>query len=212
MAGFSLRRIDGKDVIVDNDHDLRKKFFSSDSNSSSNSNTSNSSSSSSNSDAANQEEAKKKRLHQKKVEKSYDNKTNKDLKKSDRTNLKDKVKLRNSHLANKTHPVTGVKFDKDGFPIFESNYDMKLDEVDYKKSRNTHSSIAGKKLYQDVQKDFELKSKFTEEDLEIFKDGNVPKRFRWHHHQEPGKLQLVDKKIHTKTSHTGGYSIWGGDS
>lgn len=40
-------------------------------------------------------------------------------------------------LAGKTHPVSGVKFDSNGFPIFESKYNTKLDPQDYLKSRGT---------------------------------------------------------------------------
>lgn len=32
----------------------------------------------------------------------------------------------------------------------------------------------------------------------------------WHHHQEPGKMQLVPSDIHGPTKHTGGRAIWGG--
>lgn len=31
----------------------------------------------------------------------------------------------------------------------------------------------------------------------------------WHHHQDRGKMQLVDKAIHQQTGHTGGKAIWG---
>lgn len=30
-----------------------------------------------------------------------------------------------------------------------------------------------------------------------------------HHHQTVGRMQLVKTDIHSKTGHTGGYSIWG---
>ncbi|MER0467173.1 HNH endonuclease [Bacillus cabrialesii subsp. cabrialesii] len=34
----------------------------------------------------------------------------------------------------------------------------------------------------------------------------------WHHHQDPGRMQLVDQKVHRKTGHTGGRHLWGGGS
>ena len=34
--------------------------------------------------------------------------------------------------------------------------------------------------------------------------------FQWHHHQDPGKLQLVVKDIHEANPHEGGNSDWGG--
>ena len=113
------------------------------------------------------------------------------------------------NMAGKTHPVTGVKFDNDGFPIFESKYNIKLDPADYSKSRGTHFDRASKALYEQIKRDSELASKFTAKEIEIFKEVGVPKRFTWHHNQEPGLMQLVDRNIHRKTGHDGGFSIWG---
>ncbi|QUH20557.1 HNH endonuclease [Alkaliphilus sp. B6464] len=48
---------------------------------------------------------------------------------------------------------------------------------------------------------------FTSEDLDLFKEGLVPERFTWYHHQDPGRMQLVDYITHRKTGHTGGYPI-----
>jgi hypothetical protein len=45
--------------------------------------------------------------------------------------------------------------------------------------------------------------------LKQLEEGKTPKAFTWNHHQEPGVMQLVDRKIHSKTGHLGGYSIWG---
>ena len=113
------------------------------------------------------------------------------------------------NMAGKTHPVTGVKFDNDGFPIFESKYNIKLDPADYSKSRGTHFDRASKALYEQIKRDSELASKFTAKEIEIFKEVGVPKRFTWHHNQEPGLMQLVDRNIHRKRGHDGGFSIWG---
>lgn len=112
-------------------------------------------------------------------------------------------------LAGKTHPVSGVKFDSNGFPIFEQKYNTKLDPQDYLKSRGTHFDRASKALYNDIMNDSNLRSKFTEAEIAIFKEGGVPKAYTWHHHQDEGVMQLVDRKIHRQTGHTGGFSIWG---
>ena len=112
-------------------------------------------------------------------------------------------------LAGKTHPVSGVKFDSNGFPIFESKYDTKLEPQDYLKSRGTHFARASEALYNDIMNDSNLRSKFTEAEIAIFKEGGVPKAYTWHHHQDEGVMQLVDRKIHRQTGHTGGFSIWG---
>ncbi|WP_445662062.1 HNH endonuclease [Bacillus sp. FSL R9-9481] len=41
------------------------------------------------------------------------------------------------------------------------------------------------------------------------RSGKNPKGYTWHHHQEPGTMQLVDTNIHQKTGHTGGRALWG---
>ena len=112
-------------------------------------------------------------------------------------------------LANKSHSKTGIKFDQEGFPIFDSFGDMYLEPEDYLKSRGTHFDRASKDLYQQIMANDELARKFTQEEIELFKNGSVPKRFTWHHHQNPGLMQLVDRRIHRQTGHIGGYSIWG---
>ena len=112
-------------------------------------------------------------------------------------------------LAGKKHPVSGVEFDSNGFPVFESKYDMQLNPEDYQKSRSTHFSRASTALYNDIMKDDNLRSQFTDAEIAILKKGKVPKAYTWHHHQDVGKMQLVDSYIHMKTGHTGGFSIWG---
>ncbi|MFB8734335.1 HNH endonuclease [Bacillus sp. SL00103] len=37
----------------------------------------------------------------------------------------------------------------------------------------------------------------------------TPRGYVWHHHENTGKLQLVNKQIHKKTGHTGGKSYMG---
>ncbi|KAB2877504.1 HNH endonuclease [bacterium] len=105
---------------------------------------------------------------------------------------KEGVRLRNQHLAGKNHPVTGVPFDESGFPVFD----------DY--------------LYKGGPNDVMIEP--TGNDYFDFKAANeaagysrTPKGYTWHHHQNTGRMQLVDSKIHRLTGHTGGASIWYGD-
>ena len=37
----------------------------------------------------------------------------------------------------------------------------------------------------------------------------TPAGYTWHHHQDYGAMQLVDRATHAATGHTGGFSIWG---
>ncbi|MFB7371361.1 LamG-like jellyroll fold domain-containing protein [Streptomyces sp. NPDC056222] len=95
----------------------------------------------------------------------------------------------NAHLAGGTHPVTGVPFDAQGFPDFSGHRDPNTPDVNI--------TLTG-----DRKKDFAAADKAA---------GINPKyrkgKWTWNHHQNCGKMQLVDMKIHSKTGHTGGFSI-----
>jgi titin len=36
----------------------------------------------------------------------------------------------------------------------------------------------------------------------------TPTGFTWHHHEEVGRMILVDEKVHYDFAHTGGFAIW----
>lgn len=38
--------------------------------------------------------------------------------------------------------------------------------------------------------------------------GGRPKGYTWHHHQDPGRMQLVEFGVHNITNHNGGRSVW----
>ncbi|MFE4512568.1 HNH endonuclease, partial [Bacillus subtilis] len=67
--------------------------------------------------------------------------------------------------------------------------------------------------YKQIEEDPSLIKKLdlNEDDLLDLQDGITPEKYTWHHHQTPGKMELVDRVIHAKTGHTGGYKIWGKD-
>ncbi|MEK4545099.1 T7SS effector LXG polymorphic toxin [Bacillus sp. FSL L8-0173] len=123
------------------------------------------------------------------------------------------INLRMGHLKNDVHPVTKVPYDKDGFPIFESKHTLTLDKADFKKSRDQHFDKLNKQLYKQTEEDPSLIKKLdlNEDDLLDLQDGITPEKYTWHHHQTPGKMELVDRVIYAKTGHTGGYKIWGKD-
>ncbi|WP_044784541.1 WXG100 family type VII secretion target [Bacillus thuringiensis] len=119
------------------------------------------------------------------------------------------IRLRKGELAGDKHPVTGIPYDAEGFPIFDAVTEVTLKEADFKKTRPTHDRICNKLLYEQILKDPKIAVKFTEEEIELFKHGEKPKTYTWHHHQDTGRMQLVDAYLHEKTGHTGGYNIWG---
>ena len=130
----------------------------------------------------------------------------------------------NQHYEGQEHPETGVPYERtkvtlpDGtvvegvFPKFEPAAEVTLDENaegNYEGHRNKHEKQANAKLKEMVENDPELRQKFTPEQLEQINNGDTPDGYTWHHHQEPGRMQLVDSETHAQTGHTGGYALWG---
>ncbi|SEB21635.1 HNH endonuclease, partial [Bacillus nitratireducens] len=103
-----------------------------------------------------------------------------------------------------------VTYDKNGHPIFNDQFDTTLPESKYLSSDSEQFTFCNKDLFDKAMKDPELKSKFTVEELELFKEGKKPSNYTWHHHQDIGKMQLVDYFEHEAAKHTGGRAYWGG--
>lgn len=61
-----------------------------------------------------------------------------------------------------------------------------------------------------IKSDPQLKDEFLKANHNWIKKGRIPVGFVWNHHQEPGRMQLVEHKVHAGTPHTGGRRIWGG--
>jgi hypothetical protein len=112
-------------------------------------------------------------------------------------------------MAKQVHEKTGVEFDRNGFPKFHAYYTVRLKKEDYKASRETHFYKASKILYNKAMKSRRLRKRFTNSELNAFKNGSIPERYTWHHHQKSGKMQLVFRETHSAVNHIGGYSIWG---
>jgi hypothetical protein len=132
------------------------------------------------------------------------------------------LSYRNADLAGMTHPETNVHFHSeiihlpDGqlnegvFPEFNSVYDANLPDDLLKATDYKQSTEANKQLADVVDSSEKLNEQFTDRQLEQIHVGDTPEGFTWHHHQESGRMQLVDSDIHRRTGHTGGKEIWGG--
>ncbi|QVL92473.1 T7SS effector LXG polymorphic toxin [Bacillus velezensis] len=122
------------------------------------------------------------------------------------------VNLKMGHLKNQKHPKTGVPYNKDGFPIFKAKFDTKIDSKLYKESDYLQFKDATLKLKEEIEKDPLLRNQFNDLQIEMIKAGETPDGYTWHHHQDSGRMQLVDQKVHRQTGHTGGRHLWGGGS
>jgi len=98
-------------------------------------------------------------------------------------------KIRNSHLANDVHPKSNVPFDADGFPDFSEHlYEKGPNDVRIEPTGDRALDEAAANEAAGYEK--------------------KPGEYTWHHHQERGRMQLVEKGIHRATGHTGGFSLW----
>lgn len=134
-------------------------------------------------------------------------------------------KCDNEHLAGKVHSPSGVEYERKTIDIngitvevvgskFESAFEMNLKEDLLKESNPRQFKECNTQLKEAINKDPDLRSKFTKEQLEDIMDGITPEGYTWHHDLEVGKMQLVETKLHDRTqggaAHTGGKSLWGG--
>lgn len=138
----------------------------------------------------------------------------------------DELDTRNQSLSGDVHPETGVPFVEkyidlpngqvvEGtFPVFESSYHVELSEELYLESDDVQFAVANDNLYHAIQADPSLAREIglSQTDIQSLENGETPNDFIWHHNEEPGILQLVDKETHEQTGHTGGRAIWGGGS
>ncbi len=132
------------------------------------------------------------------------------INKFNRANYWPRLKLGIPAKAGKINSKTKVRFDSKGFPKFKSYYTVKLRRRDYNKTREQHFYIANKMLYKEIKSNFRLRAKFSKREIRALSNGETPSKYTWHHHQDAGVLQLVEYSVHSKTSHIGGYLIWGG--
>jgi hypothetical protein len=112
--------------------------------------------------------------------------------------------------ANTVHPKTKVPYNRNGFPVFKHKFEMKLPRKLYKATDKKQFREASKELFKETKKNPALRSQFTPRQMKQLEKGKTPSGHTWHHHESPGKMQLVNRRVHQKTGHQGGKSIWGG--
>ncbi|WP_375088807.1 T7SS effector LXG polymorphic toxin [Peribacillus sp. RS7] len=113
-------------------------------------------------------------------------------------------------ISNKNGKEYQVIYDKDGYPIFQSKFEIYLPEKYFLETDAAQFEYLSKTLSEEIISNPELAEKFTAKEYEVLKEGRVPKTLTWHHHQETGRMQIVDYFEHQAAGHTGGRAIWGG--
>ncbi len=136
----------------------------------------------------------------------------------------EEMESRNASLEGTSHSVTGVEFARNSieldnwstvegiFPIFDASFEATIPPDAYLMSDSVHIGIANMELYEAIQANAGLANDlgFTAEDVQNLQSAVTPEGYDWHHHEEPGRIQLVSEEQHAGTGHTGGRSIWGG--
>ncbi len=78
-------------------------------------------------------------------------------------------------------------------------------------SRREHEEMCSSLLRDalETDRDGELSRVFTGEQLEEIGAGRIPAGYTVHHELAPGRFALVDRELHERNRHTGGYTVWG---
>lgn len=100
------------------------------------------------------------------------------------------------------------------FPEFHSHFqpDASLPESIWSKSREVHFDWCRTQLRVAVENNPALAAQFTAAERKLIAEEKQLPGYTWHHHQQPGKMQLVRTKMIRKAlhhvGHTGGYALW----
>jgi len=98
------------------------------------------------------------------------------------------------------------------FPVFDVGYEVQLPVSLYLQTDIVHWAYANVELYNAIRSNPDLIHELglDSKDIEQLLLGMTPDGYAWHHHEEAGKVQLVDKDYHQHNGHTGGRELWGG--
>ncbi|MCC5804344.1 HNH endonuclease [Rossellomorea vietnamensis] len=117
----------------------------------------------------------------------------------------------NKALAGGTH-VKGVGYDILGFPIFKGDavkFQTTLDKEMYIAKDLKQFEACTRALQKAIEAGEVSKDIFTPKQLAQIDAGKERiQGLSWHHHQVPGKMQLVVSKVHD-VNHLGGNKLWG---
>lgn len=114
-----------------------------------------------------------------------------------------------------TNGQYSLRFDKDGFPEFETRFETLIEDVHIGSGRpDLHFKAANQRLFKAIQKDSALAGELglrPEVVKQLPTSTRPPPGYSWHHHQDVGRMQLVPESYHRLSiPHTGGMAIWGG--
>lgn len=123
-----------------------------------------------------------------------------------------KTNEKNVKLAGQKHPVTEVVYDHRGFPIMDSKciFDTMIPaNIANIEKAEKHMKAATLNLKNQIELGKISRSIFSDKQLkQIMKGKDQIDELTWHHHQDRGRMQLIDRKLHETTGHIGGMGLW----
>lgn len=132
---------------------------------------------------------------------------------TDRCDLEGKTSENGVPYERKQIVINGITIEG-VFPKFDSAYTTELPPE--KQKSNTYAKECNAKLKEAIQNDPDLRSRFTDEQLNDIENNRTPTGYVWHHNEVPGKMELVKRCDHDRAiggaAHTGGSALWGPDS
>ncbi|GMG85541.1 hypothetical protein LNKW23_47640 [Paralimibaculum aggregatum] len=108
-----------------------------------------------------------------------------------------------------------LEYDETGFPILDSKADIFLEPAMLRQNDTDHFKRCNAMLAEALDKDPGLQARMGLTDAQVAyirtdTSGGSPPGLTWHHHQDVGKMQLVDREIHDAFKHYGGMRTWAG--
>jgi hypothetical protein len=108
-----------------------------------------------------------------------------------------------------------IEFDALGFPVFPSRADVLLPRDKIFASRIEHKEFCISQLADHLTRfpDAAPSMGLGKTEVDLIMTGSLPPWLVWHHHQDAGRMQLVERKYHHArgVTHTGGMALWGQD-
>ena len=132
------------------------------------------------------------------------------------------LKCINAKLEGQIHEITGVPYVgktvevgsekiRVVVPEFPTSFATEVPKELWKEGDWEIFKYCTEQLKQGIQANPELAKQFTPQQMEQIMSGEpYIKGLTWHHSEIPGRMELVETRIHAPSSHTGGNSIWCG--
>ena len=132
------------------------------------------------------------------------------------------LKCVNEKLAGETHEITGIPYVEKTIEVGSVKIKVVAPEFPFKFATEVPKELwregdkrifkyCTEQLEKEIKANPELAKQYTAQQLDQIMSGEMNiKGLTWHHSEVPGRMELVETKIHAPSNHTGGNTIWCG--